>query len=209
MCYIFLGRKGDTKYCVKPTVPKWLEGPDWNWNKMNMLQIAEETHLSLNERCQVENMTRKQRLDHHWRCVRKYRITASQFGTISIQFLNICMHCFRKSFFIIVKRNKGRDCQKMMERMINPLDISQIPAVKHGIHNEPIVIEKYSKHLVSEGFDKQDIHLMRPGFMIDENFGWLGCTPDLFCHNKKTDTNFVVEVNMHKLRLTKRLCSFR
>ncbi len=64
----------------------------------------------------------------------------------------------------------------------------------HRLLSERLIIEKCDKYLTLEGFDKEDIDLMRPGIMIDENFGWMGGTPSLLGYNKCTNTRFIVGV---------------
>ncbi|KAM7298483.1 uncharacterized protein ISCGN_019078 [Ixodes scapularis] len=98
-----------------------------------------------------------------WCKERKLRLTASHFGT-----------AFRRT----VWTDKGLDA------LVTPKDISKVPAVRHGIINEPVAARFYEDVLKGLG---HQVTVSGCGLFVDPEAPWLGASPDRIVYDPAED----------------------
>lgn len=124
-------------------------------SEVNVSEICEKHLHSLKltdaQRQSIEQSTRDQRNSLLWHYERKKRITASTFGQI----------CRARS----VKSKYNLACS-----IIEDKSLDQLPAIKYGIQNEPLAIEKYTK--------KTECKYQKAGLFIHKQYPFLTGFPD-------------------------------
>ena len=105
---------------------------------------------------QIERDTRDQRLSPMWHSSRRYRITASNFGTI-------------------LSRRDDTPPDSLVLRLLQPKSFST-PATQYGIDNEPIAAAQYVTHQHQHGHI--DLTVSPSGFIISSSHHFLGASPD-------------------------------
>ncbi|CAN8002268.1 unnamed protein product [Ixodes hexagonus] len=91
----------------------------------------------------LEKNSRRQRKSATWLQARRYRLTASNFGTV---------------------HGQGEWTEKGLANLTSTKDLSRIPAVRYGIINEPKALQRYEEVLKSRG---RDVHLWSAGLFVD------------------------------------------
>jgi hypothetical protein len=124
--------------------------------------------------------------------IHAYRITVSRVHEICTGMKPNFQLCVSKYAFYLVRITSNRNLQKFVKSLTPPKDLSFVPAVRHGIINEPVVLEQYKQMKIKSGFP--DIIISKSGFLIDEEEGWLGASPDFIAWNKQTKLRYTGEV---------------
>ena len=105
---------------------------------------------------EIERNTREQRLSSLWFSVRRYRITASLFGSV-------------------YTRRSTTPPDSLVLRIIQPRNFSS-RAVQYGIANEQIALQEYIAYQKSHGHPH--LTVSPTGFLIDIEHPFLGASPD-------------------------------
>lgn len=103
--------------------------------------------------------------DEDWFNARLTRLTASNFGKIA-------------------KRRNIFGSDKLIADMLVVKDLSNIPAVKHGIDNEHLAFEAYKKTL------PQGLFVEESGLWSNSKYSWLGASPDGIVYDSKRSNPF-------------------
>ncbi|CAN7938598.1 unnamed protein product [Ixodes hexagonus] len=125
--------------------------------------ILEKITLTPLEARDLEKNSRRQRKSATWLQARRYRQTASNFGTV---------------------HDHGEWTEKGLANLTSTKDLSRIPAVRYGIINEPKTLQRYEEVLKSRG---RDVHLRSAGLFVDPDQPWLGATPDAIVYDATED----------------------
>ncbi|KAM7305554.1 uncharacterized protein ISCGN_015451 [Ixodes scapularis] len=126
-------------------------------------EILESLQLTAQQARDLERNTRQQSRSPTWCKERKLRLTASHFGT-----------AFRRA----VWTDKGLDA------LVTPKDISKVPAVRHGIINEPVAARFYEDILKGLG---HQVTVSGCGLFVDPEAPWLGASPDRIVYDPAED----------------------
>ena len=113
-------------------------------------------NLSCSEAREIERNTREQNQSSLWFSMRRYRITASLFGSV-------------------LSRKPDTPPDNLVLRILHPRKFSSI-ATKHGIDNETSAIKAYIDHQQNHGHP--GLVVCSCGFFINTDFPFLGATPD-------------------------------
>ena len=87
-------------------------------------QLISRLHLSQEQIDDIEKSTRGQADNPKWHLSRKGRLTVSNFYRIHTRMETL-------------KSNPGTDLSKLVKSILNPDDISNLPAIQHGKKMEP------------------------------------------------------------------------
>ena len=109
----------------------------------------------------IERNTRDQRLSTLWFSVRRFRITASMFGSV-------------------LSRRKDTPPDSLVLRIIQPKQFSTA-ATKYGIENEKVALEHYVTYQHNNGHP--DLFVSESGFLINSDYCFLGASPDGAVHD--------------------------
>ncbi|KAG0434447.1 hypothetical protein HPB47_019101 [Ixodes persulcatus] len=126
-------------------------------------EILEGLCLTPEEARDLERNTRQQSKSPTWRRERKLRLTASHFGT-----------AFRR----VEWSEKGLDALTV------PKDISKVPAVRHGIVNEPLAARCYEDVLRGLG---HQVTVKSCELFVYPETPWLGASLDRVVHDPAED----------------------
>ena len=122
---------------------------------------------------EIEQNTRDQSQSPLWFSVRKYRLTASYFGEIR-------------------RRQPTTSPHSLVMRIIGAKQFKS-PATDWGKSHESIAIKQYIAHQHATGH--QDLYCCRSGFVISEEYPFLGASPDgLIFYPNSSDQFGVLEV---------------
>ena len=121
-----------------------------------MFSFKSSLNLTVEKAHEIERATRGQHKTALWFSVRKYRITASNFGAV-------------------LSRKDATPPDKLVMQIIQPRSFST-PATRHDIKNEKHAISAYLSHQLSNGHP--DIVVGESGVIINQSYCFLGVTPD-------------------------------
>lgn len=130
--------------------------PDLTTLKQTISAFKESLHLNDDQIREVEQATRDQRLSPRWYSERRFRITASNFGTI-------------------LHRKESTPPDKLVIRLLQQKTFST-PATQYGIANEHIAIAEYVGYQHSHGHT--DLAVSPSGFNVCSTHPYLGASPD-------------------------------
>lgn len=116
----------------------------------NTLEVTQELAR------EIELNTREQRMSPLWFSVRRFRITASNFGAV-------------------LSRRPNTPPDSLVLRIIQPRNFSTA-ATKYGVENEQVAIQEYTKYQHSHGHP--NLFVSPSGFHIDPDYPYLGASPD-------------------------------
>ncbi|XP_042144935.1 uncharacterized protein LOC115314759 [Ixodes scapularis] len=102
----------------------------------------------------LERDTRQQAKSPRWHKELALRLTASNFG---------------------VAATREVWSQKGLHNLTSTRDLSRVPAIRHGITQEPIAVQRYMDVLQSLGHSAIDGSC---GIFVDSSTPWLGASPD-------------------------------
>ena len=125
---------------------------------------------------EVAERTKGQRDNEEWCKLRATKLTASRFGLVLSNHRPTTPMC------------------SIIRRVMYPTYISHIPAVAHGIKNEPLVLEEYKRRAVAGG---RNIEVKTTGLWIctEPNYAFLGATPDAIVKDMDRDgEKYLIEV---------------
>lgn len=105
---------------------------------------------------EIEQTTRDQSLSTLWHSIRRYRITASYFGEVR-------------------RRLPTTPPQSLVLRMLGARQF-KTPATEWGKEHEELALVKYQDYQHASGHE--NLHYSRSGFVISEDFPFLGASPD-------------------------------
>lgn len=111
----------------------------------------------------LEKNSRRQRKSMTWCQERKYRLTASNFGTALL-------------------RRQWTD--KGLSNLTSSKDLSRVPAVRYGIGNEARALQRYEEALRNTG---RDVQLQSAGLFVNPEYPWLGASPDAIVYDPSED----------------------
>ena len=120
-----------------------------------MFSFKSSLNLTVEKAHEIERTTRGQHKTALWFSVRKYRITASNFGAV-------------------LSQKDATPPDKLIMQIIQPRSFST-PATRHGIENEKHTISAYLSHQLSNGHP--DIVVGESGVIVNQSC-FLGATPD-------------------------------
>ncbi|KAL0894185.1 hypothetical protein ABMA27_014210 [Loxostege sticticalis] len=103
------------------------------------------------ERKRIERETVLQSSCSEWLQLRKVLLTASNFGQV-------------------IKRRKNLSCCNLVKNLSYKKNISNIISIRHGRDNEKIALQQLS--------DQQNVKIDKCGLFIDQEYPFLGATPD-------------------------------
>ena len=99
----------------------------------------------------IEQFTREQSGSYKWKEERHWRLTASRFG-------EIC------------RATERRDMSSLAKSILNPPDLSRLPAVSYGKAQEANAIKKF--------MEVTKLEVTKCGLFVDIDHGFLAATPD-------------------------------
>ncbi|XP_049267481.1 uncharacterized protein LOC119377008 [Rhipicephalus sanguineus] len=105
-----------------------------------------------------------------WKKARKYRLTASNFGTV-------------------VAREKWTP--KGLQNLTSDKDLSRVRAVQYGISNERQAVRRYEAALRTALHDVQTFHC---GLVVSPTSPWLGASPDRIVWDPQENSHGIIEV---------------
>ena len=145
-------------------------------NKETLLQKSEEIFLSLTvtdeESKVIESVTHSQRDSSEWYSQRQGRITASLFHDV-----------------FAYKGKSNPD--SLLKRLLLPVDISHIPAIKWGIEKEDLARRHYIAEMASL---HQGFQCTMSGLVVDPQYPFLGASPDALIECCCCDGKGIVEI---------------
>ena len=136
-------------------------------------QVAENQTLTGDQQTEICKLTAGQSANVHWKCVRRFRLTASYFGRI-------------------VSRRETTPPDNLLKSMLYPkFDISHLPAVRFGNQNEPDAVRQYLAKLAG-----RNIQVSEAGFYVccQQGLGFLGASPDRLVKDFDSKTSYIMEV---------------
>ena len=113
-----------------------------------MFSFKSSLNLTVEKAHEIERATRGQHKTAVWFSVRKYRITASNFGAV-------------------LSQKDATPPDKLVMQIIQPRSFST-PATRHGIENEKHAISAYLSHQLSNGHP--DIVVGESGVIINQAY---------------------------------------
>lgn len=124
--------------------------------KKTIAAFKESLHLTDDQIREIEQSTRDQKLSLRWHSERRFRITASNFGSI-------------------LHRKESTPPDKLVLRLLQQKSFST-PALKYGIDTEPKAREEYVayQHIHGHG----DLAVSPSGFIVSSSHPFLGASPD-------------------------------
>ncbi|KAH7980458.1 hypothetical protein HPB49_016325 [Dermacentor silvarum] len=125
--------------------------------------LAKKIVLTSVEAQLLERNSRRQRKSLTWCQERKYRLTASNFGTVLL-------------------RRQWTD--KGLGHLTSSKDLSRVPAVRYGIANEAKALQRYEEALRNTG---RDVQLQCTGLFVNPEYPWLGASPDAIVYDPSED----------------------
>lgn len=138
-----------------------LKGIELSFDEVVFFQ---DVMVNIDDVFQIEKMTINQHKSDLWHKHRRVRLTASNFHRI-------------------IKRKDN--FQELSKAIMNPPDLSRIPAIKYGLQREDSV-----KDLIRKRF--KDYTFRNVGLVINPKYPYLGASPDGLLHN--TNETVLVEI---------------
>lgn len=142
----------------------------------------QEVMVNIDDAYNIEKLTINQHKNELWHKHRRVRLTASNFHRI-------------------IKRKDN--FPELSKSIVNPADLSKIPAINYGLKMEDNVKELVRKHFNNHTF-------RNVGLVINPKYPYLGASPDGLLHN--SDETLLIEIkcvyNTEKLSLDE-LCEKR
>jgi hypothetical protein len=126
-----------------------------------MAAFKEALEIDREKSAEIERKTRGQCMCPLWHSVRKYRITASVFGSV-------------------LSRKREMPPDNLVLRIIQPKSFST-PAIKYGIEKEKCALKKYLSFMHSHGHP--DLTVTECGVIINPSHEFLGASPDGAVHD--------------------------
>lgn len=130
--------------------------PTLNALKSTISAFKESLYVSEDDIREIEQNTRDQRLSPLWHSARRFRITASNFGSVMSR-----------------RHDTPPDC--LVLQLVQPKKFSS-PAIQYGIDNEPIALAEYVAYHHACG--NTDLTTSPSGFIISLSHPFLGASPD-------------------------------
>lgn len=130
--------------------------PDTSALKDTMSAFKESLRITEDKVREIERNTRQQRLSSLWFSSRRYRITASNFGTV-----------------LTLQRRTKPD--NLVLQILRPKSFSSA-ATNYGIENEPHALQAYISYQQNHGHP--DLTVSPSGFIISTDHPFLGASPD-------------------------------
>ena len=122
---------------------------------------------------ELEQSTRDQHLSDLWYSARRYRLTASMFGTI-----------------LQLKPTTPPD--SLVKQLLHPKPFST-NATQWGKDNEPIALQEYVKYQLRT--NRMCLVTCSAGFLVSENHPFLGASPDAYAFDPSSSNQFgLVEI---------------
>lgn len=118
----------------------------------------------------IEQLTREQSHTTLWYNVRRYRLTASYFG-------------------LVRNRRPSTSPHSLVMRILNPTSFSS-PATDWGKANEKAAIEQYVR--IQNETGHADLYACSSGFVISEQYPFLGASPDAAVYDPSVSDPFGV-----------------
>ena len=135
---------------------------------------------------QIKRDTRDQRMSSMWFAIRRYYLTASMFGNV-------------------ISRRPETPPDKLVLRILKPVDFTT-PAIRYGIiDNEKVAIERYTQYQQANGHS--ELLVTESGFILNPSFPFLGALPNGAVYdssNEDQSFGFVEIYNFHVLQEAKR-----
>ena len=125
-------------------------------------QLISRLHLSQEQIDDIEKSTRGQADNPKWHLARKGRLTASNFYRIHTRMETL-------------KSNPGTDLSKLVKSILNPDDISNLPAIQHGKKMEPQAVS-FLMQLLKRSHT--NVKFQECGLYVDGKMPYLGASPD-------------------------------
>ena len=148
----------------------------------NMISAFKETlQLSEDKIRHIEQNTREQRRSPLWHSVRRYRLTASNFGAV-------------------MSRRLDTAPDNLVLHLLQPREIST-PAMRYGIEMEPVAIAQYVQHQNTHGHP--GLTVSSSGFIRSASHPFLGASPDGVVYdpsNSQQPFGFVEVKSPYKVR---------
>ncbi|XP_037564105.2 uncharacterized protein LOC119443042 [Dermacentor silvarum] len=138
----------------------WAIPGDFDENKQLILKKIVLTSV---EAQLLERNSRRQRKSLTWCQERKYRLTASNFGTVLL---------------------RRQWTYKGLGHLTSSKDLSRVPAVRYGIANEAKALQRYEEALRNTG---RDVQLQCTGLFVNPEYPWLGASPDANVYDPSED----------------------
>lgn len=136
--------------------------------KDRVREFKKSLMLPSNKLREVEQSTRDQSESPLWYSVRKYRITASYFGSV-------------------YHRKPTTPPDALVLRIINGKPFAT-PATTWGKEKESVALQQYTDHQNSHGH--AGLYSCRSGFVISEKYPYLGASPDAVVHDPSVGNQF-------------------
>ena len=136
--------------------------------QMRVQKLKESLHISPQKMREIEQSTRDQSHSLLWHSVRRYRISASHFGAIC-------------------RRLPTTPPQSLVLQILHPKQFSSA-ATEWGIHHEGIALKKYCELQHQSGH--YGLYYSKSGFVINENYPFLGASPDAVVHDPNSKHSF-------------------
>ena len=146
-------QKEHTEQAQEPSLYRILESTDLKHTIAAFKKTLEVTQESARE---IERNTREQRMCPLWFSLRRFRITASNFGAV-------------------LSRQPDTPPDSLVLCIIQPRNFTTA-AIKHGIDNEQVAIREYTAHQHSHGHP--NLFLSPSGFYVHPYYPYLGASPD-------------------------------
>ncbi|KAL1467229.1 hypothetical protein MTO96_042317 [Rhipicephalus appendiculatus] len=156
---------GVTAHLNHPTPPE----PDL-FTSTTMFAPSSTLILSIQDARLLEKSSRQQSKSTEWKKARKYRLTASNFGTV-------------------VAREKWTP--KGLQNLTSDKDLSRVRAVQYGISNERQAVRRYEAALRTALHDVQTFHC---GLVVSPTSPWLGASPDRIVWDPQENSHGIIEV---------------
>ena len=139
---------------------------------VNYARVAENQTLNGDQQTEICELTAGQSASVHWKCVRQFRLTASNFGRI-------------------VSRRATTAPDNLLKSLLYPKDISHLPAVRFGNQNEPNAVRQYLAKLAG-----RNIQVSEAGFYVccQQGLGYLGASPDRLVKDLDSKTSYILEI---------------
>ena len=146
----------DKRYCHEQLPVTDAGVPGTSLLKQTVAAFKDSLKLSPSKVREIEQNTREQKQSPLWFSVRRYRITASRFGEI-------------------LRRKHDTTPDALVLSILQPRSFTSA-ATDWGLQNEPLAIQSYTTYKQQQGH--HDLTVGPCGFLINENYLFLGATPD-------------------------------
>ena len=124
--------------------------------KSTIQEFKKSLEVSQDEARKIERDTRDQRMSSTWFNVRRYRLTASNFGAV-------------------ISRKPDTPPDKLVLQILRPTNFTS-PAIQYGIQHEKLAVDAYVDYQQHNGHP--DILVTQSGFIVNPLYPFLGASPD-------------------------------